>query len=88
MMEFTKNDSDKCEIINKILILTKGGTDTIHAVIIPKYQKYPSTTILKHANFLVKVNKLPWGCLHNIPPHDSYSIKIHLCTVNLSDISK
>ena len=26
-----------------------------------KKMKYPSTTILKHAIFLAKVNKSPWG---------------------------
>ena len=58
-MEFTQNDWGQRDIINKIVILTKRGTDTIHAVIPEKYQKYPSTTILEHANVLAKVNKLP-----------------------------
>ena len=47
------------DIINKIIILTKSRTDTIHAVIPMKYRKYPSTTILKHANVLAEVNKSP-----------------------------
>ena len=42
-MEFTQNDWGQRDIINKIKILTKLGTDTIHAVISTKYQKYPST---------------------------------------------
>ena len=51
-----------------------------------KNQKYPSTTILKHANDLDKVNKQPLGCLQNVMPHDSYSIPIHLNTMTLEDI--
>ena len=31
----------------------------MHAAIPKKNQKYPSTTILKHANVFAKVNKLP-----------------------------
>ena len=58
-MEFTQNDCGKHEIINKIIILNKRGSDMIHDVIPTKYQKYFSTTILEHANFLAKVNKLP-----------------------------
>ena len=58
-MDFTKNDWGKHDIINKTIILTKWGTDMIHAVIVMKYQKYPSTTILKHANGLAKVYKFP-----------------------------
>ena len=46
-------------MINKIIILTKQGTDTIHAIIPKEYQKYPSTTILKHANVLAKLNEFP-----------------------------
>ena len=30
----------------------------IYAVILTKYQKYPSTTILKHANVFAEVNKM------------------------------
>ena len=33
------------------------GTNKIHAAISKKYQNYPPTTILKHANVLAKVNK-------------------------------
>ena len=39
--------------------MKKRGTDMIHSVIPKKYQKYPSTTILKHMNVLDKVNKIP-----------------------------
>ena len=48
---------------------------------------YPSTTILKHANVLAKVNKSPSGRLHNIMSHATYSIKIHVPTMTLMDIS-
>ena len=68
---------------NKITILTKRGTDMIHAVILKKYQKYPSTTILKQANVLEKVNKPPYGRLQNMTPHNAYSITIHVRTINL-----
>ena len=56
-MEFTQNDWVQRDIINKIIILTKLVTDTIHAVIPIKYQRYPSTPLLKHANVLAKLNK-------------------------------
>ena len=59
----------------------------IHANIPMKYQKYPSTTILKHVNVLPKVNKSTWGNLHHMTPHDSYSIPIHVRTMSLSVIS-
>ena len=58
-MKFTQNDLGQHDIINKTRILTKQGIDTIHAVIPTKYQKYPSTIILKNAIFLAKVNKSP-----------------------------
>ena len=45
-MELIQNEWGQCDIINKIKIWTKRGTDTIHAVLPKKYQKYPSTTIL------------------------------------------
>ena len=69
------------------MILTKQGTDTIHAVIPKKYQKYPSMIILKHASVLDKVNKLPYVILHNMTPHDAYSITVHVCTMTIEDIS-
>ena len=56
-MEFNQNDWGQRDIINKIIILTKGGTDRMYSVILKKYHKYPPTTILKHANVLAKVNK-------------------------------
>ena len=59
MMEFMQNDWGQHDFINKTRILTKGVTDTIHAVIPKKYQKYPSTKIFKHLNVSDKVNKLP-----------------------------
>ena len=58
-MDFTQNDWGQHNIINKIIILNKLGSDMIHYVIPKKYQKYFSTTILEHANFLAKVNKSP-----------------------------
>ena len=58
-MSFAQNEWGQRDIINKIRILTKLGTYTIPAIIPEKYQKYPSTTILKHANVLDKLNKSP-----------------------------
>ena len=46
-------------MINKIIVLSKGGPDTINDVILVKYHKCPSIKILKHANVLAKVNKFP-----------------------------
>ena len=59
MREFTQNDLGQHDIINKIIILNKLGSDMIHDVIPTKYQKYFSTTILEHANFWDNVNKRP-----------------------------
>ena len=87
MMECTQNYWDQRDIINKIEILTNRGTDKIHAVILTKYHKYPSTTILKHSDTLAKVNKLPYGRLPYMTPHDAYIIKTHISTVTLADIS-
>ena len=56
---YTLNDWGQHDRINKIIILNKRGSDMIHDVIPTKYQKYFSTAILEHANFLVKVNKSP-----------------------------
>ena len=56
-------------------------------VILTKYWKYPSTTILKHANILAKVNKFPYESLINMTPHDAYSIIIHERKMTISDIS-
>ena len=86
-MEFTQNDWGQRDIINKIKILIKRGTDAIHAVILTKYQKYPSTKILKHASVLAKVNKLPSGSVPNRKPHGANSITIHVHTLTLLDIS-
>ena len=81
MMSFTQNDWSKRDILKSIISLTKQGTDTIHAVIPMKYQNYPSTKILKHANVLSKVNKLPYVHSLNMTPHGSYSITIQLRTM-------
>ena len=59
MTNITQNDCGQREIINKIKILTKRSSDTIHVVIPMKYQKNTSTTILKHKNILAKLNKSP-----------------------------
>ena len=58
-MEFAQNYWGQHDIINKITILIKLGSDTINAVIPKKYHKYPSTTILKPVNVLDKLNKSP-----------------------------
>ena len=43
----------------------------VHAVILTKYQKDPSTTILKHEKYLAKLNKSPFLCSLNMTPHDA-----------------
>ena len=58
-MEFTQNEWGQRVIKNKIKISTRRGTDIIHAVILAKCQKYPSTTILKNENVLDTLNKSP-----------------------------
>ena len=45
-MELMNNDSVQRDIINNIITLTKRGSDKIHDLIMTKYQKYPSNTIL------------------------------------------
>ena len=65
-MSFTQNEWSQHDIINIIIILTKKGTNTIHAIMPTKYQKDPSTTILKHANDLAKVDKFIYVNLLNI----------------------
>ena len=59
----------------------------IYTIITEKYQKYPPTTLLKNVDVLAKVNKLPYGHLLNLTPHDAYSITIHVRTMTLADIS-
>ena len=86
-MKFMQNECGQRDITNRIKILTKRGSDKIHDVILKIYHKYPSNTILKHANVLAEVNKLPQGSLLNMPSHDSYSIPIHVRTTILADIS-
>ena len=83
-----QNDWGQHDIINKIKILTKRGTYMIHVFIPTKYQNYPSTKILKHANIMSKENKLSYRSLPNIAPHDACSIIMHMRTVNLADISQ
>ena len=58
-MNFIQNDWGQRDIINKIKILTKQDTDMIHVVTTTKYHKYPSNTIIKHANVLDELNKSP-----------------------------
>ena len=53
-----------------------------------KYQKDPSTKILKHVNVLAKVNKSPYVCFLNMTPHDTYSIAIHVLKMTISDTSR
>ena len=87
MMEFTQNYWGQRDTIIKIIILTNQGTYMIHDVILTKGQKYPSTTKLKYATFLDKVNKPSWGHLNNMTAHDAYSIKILVHTLTPSEIS-
>ena len=86
-MSFTQNDWGKRGIINNIIILTTWGEYIIYDIIPKKYQKYPSTIILKHANNLAKVNKSPYGNLFNIMPHEDYIITMHVHKMTLADIS-
>ena len=85
MTSFTQIDWGQWYIIKKVTILTKQGTDTIHAVIPKKYQKYPLKK-LKHANVLDKENKLSWWHLHIMTPHDAYSITIHVRKTAIAEI--
>ena len=86
MMEFTQNDWGKRDSIDKVIILTKLDTDTIHVINPTKYQNYPLTTMLGHGNVLNQLKKSHYVCLINIKPYDAYSITIHVCTMNISDI--
>ena len=86
-MEFTQHDWGQRGIINTVIILTKRGTDTINSVILTKYQKYPSTTILRHEDVWDKVNKLPYGHLQNITPHAAWIITIQVSKMTLAEIS-
>ena len=87
MMSFNYNSLGQRTIINNIMILTKRGADRMNTVILEKYQKYPSTTILKHVNVLAKLNKFPYSSLLNMMPDDAYVFTIHVLTMNLVDIS-
>ena len=82
-----QNDWYQRDIKITIRVLIKQSTDTIHADIPKKYQKYILTTILKHENVLAKVNRSPWGHLHIMIPHDAYSIIIHVGKVTIMDIN-
>ena len=86
-MDNTQNYWGQRDIINTIKTFTKQGSDMINDVISKKYQKYPFNAILKHANILAKVNKSPYGHLHNMTPHDVYSITIHVRKMTLADMS-
>ena len=85
MIDLIKKDRGQCDIIKKIMIITKRDNDTIQAVIMKKYQNYPSTTILKHANILAKVKKSPYVRLLNMMPYHAYSITIHVRTMTISN---
>ena len=69
------------------MILNKRGAGKIHVVVPTKYHKYPSTTILEHANILAKGNKSPHVLLLYMMPHDAYSIKIHVLKMTIEKIS-
>ena len=88
MIEFAQNDWSQRDILDKIIILKKEVTYTLHAVILKKYHEYPLTKILKHLNVLAKVNKSPLGSLPNMMPHDAYSIIIYVHTVTLVEFSR
>ena len=85
-MELIQNDWYQRDIINIIKILTKRGSDKIHAIIPTKYQKYSSYTKLNTLMFLAKVNKSPYGNLLNISSNNAYIITIQLHTMTLEDI--
>ena len=59
----------------------------MYDVILIKYQKYPSTTMLKHVNVLAKLNKAALGSLPDMMPHKYFSITINVHTMILADIS-
>ena len=86
MMEFTQYDWSQHDIINKIVILTKQGTYTILTVILKKYQKYPSTAILKCVNVLAKENKSPYTNCINMIQHEYYSTTIHVSSKKILDM--
>ena len=56
-MEFTQNDWGKRDSIDKVIILTKLDTDTIHVINPTKYHNYPLTTMLGHGNVLNQLKK-------------------------------
>ena len=87
IMSFTQNDWVQRSILNKIILLTNLVKDTKHDVIPIKYQKYSSTTILKHENILAKVDKLSYVFVLNMIPHGAFIIPIHLRKFSISEIS-
>ena len=68
-------------------MVIKRGTYKIHSVITTKYQKYPSTIMIKHVGVLDHVNKFTFVRLLNITPHDAYIITTHICTMTIAYIS-
>ena len=88
MIEFTKNGWGQRDIIQELKInKTRYIYDTCrHSD--KKSEICPSTTTLKHSNALDKVNKLSSVRLPYMTPYDDYSIKIHVQTVTLADISQ
>ena len=50
------------------------GSDTINAVSVKKYQKYPSIIILKHVNVLAEVIKSHGVHLYQITPYKKCTI--------------
>ena len=67
-MKFMHNDWVQHDIINNIIILTKWGAYMIYNVIPMKYHNYSSTTILKYANVLAKVNNSSYKRLLDMMP--------------------
>ena len=43
-----------------------------------RYQKYPSTKILKHVNVLAKIDKSPYGRLQKMMPQDALQFSTSL----------
>ena len=51
-----------------------------------KYQKYPSNTVLKHADVLTKENISPYVRLLDMMLYYAYSISIHGHKMTISEI--
>ena len=54
--------------------LNQKVTDTIHAVILMKYHKYPPTTILKHTNVLYQVRNLTFLLLSSLMSYKIFTV--------------